>query len=173
MVAIMSTNLVSDNDGDLPVSVLGFACDEDGDETSSGRDQAMVDEDAKGAMVDVEENQADASHDNALTEMKDDTGEAGNKPVPDCAHDRRRYCRNSFNIHLKSVLEILNNKKYLFIYSRFLCVENGIGSSKLSSKLEISNLLESRLGAGEQAGADELQFETNLANFLSHLSQYR
>ena len=38
--------------------------------------------------------------------------------------------------------------------------------SKLSSKFEVSYLLESKLGAGEQAGADELQFETNLATHL-------
>ena len=73
MVAIMSTNLVSDNDGDQPVSVLGAACYEDGDETSSGRDQATVDEDATETPVDVEEYQADASHDNALAEIKDET----------------------------------------------------------------------------------------------------
>ena len=102
----MLMNLVSDNDGDQLASVLGAACYEDGDETSSGRDQvdnAMEDEDVTEATVDVEENKADASHDNALTEMKDDnvpkstadveqeavppvikslSGDAGMKPSP-------------------------------------------------------------------------------------------
>ena len=66
MGLIMSTNLVSDDDGDQPVSVLGAVCYEDSHATSSGDEQATE------APVDVEEYQADSSHDNALTEMKDE-----------------------------------------------------------------------------------------------------
>ncbi len=77
------------------------------------------------------------------------SGEDGNKPVTDCAHDRRRYCGNSFNIHFEIVFEILIINQIFTCKFQIpnICVQNGIVSSKLSSKFEVSNLLESLLSS--------------------------